>query len=39
VQIALVWWSLAFAVIFGLAFGLLLHLVPPPDATMSAEEV
>jgi hypothetical protein len=39
VQIALVWWSLAFAVIFGLAFGLLLHMVPPPDATMSAEEV
>lgn len=38
-QIALVWWSLALAVVFGVAFGFFLHMIPPPDASMSSEEV
>jgi hypothetical protein len=38
-QIALVWWSIAFAIIFGLAIGLLLHMVPPPDARMGGEQL
>lgn len=38
-QKAFVWWSIAFAIIFGLAFGLLLHMVPPPDARMGGEEL
>lgn len=38
-QIAFVWWSIAFAIIFGLAFGFLMHMVPPPDARMGGEQL
>src|ERR1700757_711299 len=38
-QIVIVWWALVFAVIFGVAFAFLLHMVPPPDAHKSAEWV
>jgi hypothetical protein len=39
VQFFTVWWAIAFAVIYGIALWLLLDMVPPPDATMSAEEI
>jgi hypothetical protein len=38
-QIALVWWSLVLAIVFGLAFGFFLHMIPPPRASMSAEQI
>lgn len=38
-QIALLWWSLGFAVVFGVALGVFLHMIPPPDASMSSNEV
>lgn len=38
-QIVIVWWSLVFATMFGAVLGLLLHMIPPPDADMSADEV
>lgn len=38
-QFFVVWWAIAFAVIYGIALWLLLDMVPPPDATMSAQEI
>ena len=38
-QIFLVWWSLIFTIIFTLALIFLLGIVPPPDATMTSEEI
>jgi hypothetical protein len=38
-QRALVWWAIAFTVIYGLALGLLLHMIPPPSAKLSAPEI
>ena len=34
-----VWWGIVFAVIYGLALWLLLDMVPPPSANMSANAV
>jgi hypothetical protein len=38
-QTILVWWSLIFAVIFGVALGFLIQMLPPPAATLSADEI
>lgn len=38
-QIFLTWWALIFMAIFTFALIFLLHVVPPPDATMSSEEI
>lgn len=38
-QIAIVWWSLLLATIYGLALGFLLHMIGPPSATWSAQQV
>lgn len=38
-QIFLVWWSLIFTIIFTLSLIFLLHIVPPPRATMTSEEI
>ncbi len=36
---SLVWWSIAFMVIYGLCLWLLLHMVPPPSPMLSAAQV
>ena len=38
-QRAILWWGIAFAAIYGVALLFLLDMVPPPDATMSAQQV
>src|SRR5262249_24970324 len=38
-QRILVWWSIAFMVIYGLCLWLLLHMVPPPSPMLSAAQV
>ncbi len=38
-QIAIVWWALVFTTIYGLALGFLLHMIGPPSAAQSAEEI
>jgi hypothetical protein len=38
-QRVLVWWGVIFVVIYGIAFALLLDMVPPPSAKMSANEI
>lgn len=38
-QIAIVWWALAFTTIFGVVLGVLLDMIPPPDATMNAAQI
>jgi hypothetical protein len=38
-QRILVWWSIAFMVIYGLVLWLLLHMVPPPPATLPAAQI
>lgn len=38
-QIAIVWWALIFSTIYGLALGLLLHMIGPPSATLTADQV
>ena len=38
-QRVVLWWGLVFAIIYGGALLFLLHMVPPPDATMSATEI
>jgi hypothetical protein len=38
-QVALVWWSLAFLVIYGLSIFFLLHMVPPPSPKLTPLEI
>jgi len=38
-QRVLIWWALAFLTIYGLSLLFLLHMLPPPSATWSAERV
>jgi hypothetical protein len=38
-QRVLVWWGVIFAIIYGVAFVLLLHMVPPPSAKLPAVEI
>lgn len=38
-QIAIVWWALALTAVYGLVLGFLLHMIPPPDATLPAAAV
>ena len=38
-QIGIVWWALALTTIYGIVLGCLLHMIPPPDATMSAPQI
>lgn len=38
-QKILVWWGIIFITIYGLALGFLLHMIPPPRATMNAAQV
>jgi hypothetical protein len=38
-QIGIVWWALALTASYGLVLGFLLHMIPPPDATLSAVEI
>src|SRR6266567_4532664 len=38
-QIALVWWGIVFAIIYGIALWVLLDMVPPPSAKLSAVQV
>jgi hypothetical protein len=35
----LVWWALAFTAIYGATLGLLLDMIPPPTAQLSANEI
>lgn len=38
-QRVLVWWALAFTAIYGVVLGLLLDMIPPPTAKLSANEI
>jgi hypothetical protein len=38
-QRILVWWSIIFMVIYGVVLWTLLHMVPPPRATLSAPQI
>lgn len=38
-QIFIVWWALALAGIFGVTLIFLFHMVPPPYATLTAEQI
>ena len=38
-QRVLIWWALAFLTIYGLTLLFLMHMLPPPSATWSAERV
>jgi hypothetical protein len=38
-QKVLVWWALIFTAIYGVALGVLLHMIPPPSPKMSAVEI
>jgi hypothetical protein len=38
-QIAVVWWAIALTTMYGVSLVFLLHMVPPPSATLSANEV
>jgi hypothetical protein len=38
-QKVILWWGIALAAIYGAALLFLLHMVPPPDATKSSQEV
>jgi hypothetical protein len=35
----LLWWGIVFAMVYGFAIVFLLDMVPPPDATLSEEEI
>lgn len=39
VQRILIWWSVAFMVAYGLSLWLLLHMVPPPSALLTPDQV
>jgi hypothetical protein len=38
-QIFIVWWALIFLLIYTIALCFMLHIVPPPRATMTSEEI
>jgi hypothetical protein len=38
-QIAIVWWSLGFAAVYGISLAFLLHMIPPPAANDTAAGV
>ena len=38
-QRVMLWWAIAFAVIYGLALGLLFNMIPPPSPKLSADQV
>ncbi len=38
-QSVVVWWALAFTVIYGVALRFLLHMMPPPSAKLSSDQV
>lgn len=38
-QTVIVWWAIVFTAIYGVVLGFLLHMIPPPDATNSAQEI
>lgn len=38
-QKVLVWWTVVFAIIYGLALRFLLHMLPPPTAKWSADQI
>lgn len=38
-QRILLWWGLSFTVIYGLVWVFLLHMMPPPSATWSADQI
>jgi hypothetical protein len=38
-QTIVVWWALALTAIYGLTLGFLLHMIPPPDPVLSADQV
>ncbi len=38
-QRIVLWWAIVFALIYGFALVFLLHMVPPPSATWSAEHI
>ena len=38
-QIVMVWWSIIFLIVFAVAWWGLLHMMPPPDASLTADEV
>ena len=38
-QTILVWWAVVFAVIYGIVLWLLLDMVPPPSAKLSATQI
>lgn len=38
-QAVLVWWAVAFTAIYGAVLGLLLDMIPPPTAKLSATEI
>ena len=38
-QIILVWLSLTMTTVFGISLGLLLHMIPPPAANQTAEQI
>lgn len=38
-QIAIVWWALIFTAIYGLSLGFLLHMIGPPSAMLTPDQV
>jgi hypothetical protein len=38
-QVILIWWTLIFMTIYGLVLGFLLHMIPPPKATLTADQI
>jgi hypothetical protein len=38
-QRVLIWWAIAFTMVFALAWGLLIKLLPLPPATETADQV
>jgi hypothetical protein len=38
-QTIMVWWAVVFTAIYGLALGLLLHMIPPPSVNWSANQI
>ena len=38
-QRIVIWWGIAFTVIYGVCLNFLLHFLPPPDATLTSDQV